>query len=209
MGVRAGTRVAHAPRRLGRCDDAESAEWVESIDAAPQASLCGVSGLDVSDAPHGAACERSRAHGGGGGSRRDCDRIFLPGARATFCASPSGGHLARLAALVFGQRARHSPPAGVMPAPPIEALFVNSGLLGQRTFARFVDRAFDHDPEIRARQVVLTDDLTPIDRIIRRVLCMRLAPNGSSPLRNADLFRYRAELNAGLLARRRIAKLER
>jgi glycosyltransferase involved in cell wall biosynthesis len=96
-----------------------------------------------------------------------------------------------------------------MRVPPIEALFVNSGLLGQRTFARFVDRAFDHDPEIRARQVVLTDNLTPVDRIVRRLLCTRLAPNGSSPLRNADLFRYRAELNAGLIARRRIAKLER
>jgi len=88
-------------------------------------------------------------------------------------------------------------------------LFVNSGLLGQRTFARFVDRAFAGGDDIEARQVVLTDDLTLSDRIVRRLLCVRLAPNGTSRLKNLDLFRYRAELNAGLVARRRIRALER
>jgi len=88
-------------------------------------------------------------------------------------------------------------------------LFVNSGILGQRTFAHFVDAAFRNDPEISAQQIVLTDDLSVTDRLVRRLLCMRLAPNGSSRLKNLDLFRYRAELNAGLVARRRIAALER
>ncbi len=88
-------------------------------------------------------------------------------------------------------------------------LFVNSGLLGQRTFARFVDRAFAGGGDIAARQVVLTDGLTLGDRLVRRLLCLRLAPNGSSRLKNLDLFRYRAELNAGLVARHRIRELER
>ncbi len=88
-------------------------------------------------------------------------------------------------------------------------LFVNSGILGQRTFARFIDRAFRDDPGIAARQIVITEGLTLLDRATRRLLCTRLAPNGSSRWKNADLFRYRAELNAGLLARRRIAALER
>lgn len=88
-------------------------------------------------------------------------------------------------------------------------LFVNSGLLGQRTFARFVDRAFCNDAEIEAHQIVLTDDVSLFDRVVRRVMCARVAPNGSSRLKNLDLFRYRAELNAGLHARRRIASVER
>ncbi|HZT76354.1 MAG TPA: glycosyltransferase [Vicinamibacterales bacterium] len=72
-------------------------------------------------------------------------------------------------------------------------LFVNSGLLGQRTFALFVDRAFRGDTEIVARQIVLSDDLTAFDRVVRRALCVRLAPNGGSRFRNLDLFRYRSE----------------
>ncbi len=96
-----------------------------------------------------------------------------------------------------------------MSTAPIQALFVNSGVLGQRTFARFVERAFDRDPQIRARQIVITDGLTPIDRLVRRVLCARMSPNGTSRFKNLDLFRYRAELNAGLVARRRITSVER
>lgn len=89
------------------------------------------------------------------------------------------------------------------------ALFINSGILGQKTFARFVERAFRDDEAIRARQIILTENLSLFDRGMRRLLCLRLAPNGHSPLKNADLFRFRAELNAGLLASRRIAALDR
>ena len=89
------------------------------------------------------------------------------------------------------------------------ALFINSGILGQKTFARFVECALRGDESIQARQIVLTEQLSLFDRGVRRLLCLRLAPNGRSPLKNADLFRFRAELNAGLLASRRIAALER
>ncbi|HKP77001.1 MAG TPA: glycosyltransferase, partial [Longimicrobiaceae bacterium] len=90
----------------------------------------------------------------------------------------------------------------------IEALFVNSGILGQRTFARFVERAFGAERDgIRATQVVLTDGLSFGERAMRRVLCMRLWPDAAG-VKNLDRHRYRAELNAGLLARGRIRRLE-
>ena len=91
----------------------------------------------------------------------------------------------------------------------IEALFVNSGILGQRTFAAFVDRAFAGGRDgIRATQVVLTDAMTARERVVRRVLCARLWPDAAG-VRNLDRARYRAELNAGLQARGRIRRLER
>ena len=97
-----------------------------------------------------------------------------------------------------------------MPRPAIQALFVNSGILGLRTFARFVDEAFVRGPgDIDATQVVLSDRLTPRDRIVRRVMCTRLWHDGWAGLANLDLLRWRAEWNAGLLARRRIRELER
>jgi glycosyltransferase involved in cell wall biosynthesis len=86
---------------------------------------------------------------------------------------------------------------------------VNSGLLGQRTFARFVDSALRDHPQLAVRQVVLTDGLTLPERALRRVLCTRVAPNGTSPLKNLDLYRFRAELNTGFVGRRRIAAFER
>ena len=89
-------------------------------------------------------------------------------------------------------------------------LFVNSGILGQRTFAEFVRREFAGERDgIRARQVVISDDLTLGERAVRRVLCARLWPDGAAGLWNLDLHRFRAELNAGLVARRRIRALER
>lgn len=91
----------------------------------------------------------------------------------------------------------------------IRALFVNSGILGQKTFARFIAEEFAGGTGgICARQIVLTNDLTFSDRVTRRLLCTRLWPDGLAGLHNLDLFRYRAELNAGLTARRRIARLE-
>lgn len=97
-----------------------------------------------------------------------------------------------------------------MSSPRTHALFVNSGLLGQRTFARFVREWFlAGDGAIDATQTVLTDDLTVGDRVRRRLICTRAWPDGLLGLRNLDLFRWRAELHAGLLARRRIEGLER
>lgn len=89
-------------------------------------------------------------------------------------------------------------------------LFINSGILGQRTFAAFVRREFAAERDgIRARQIVLADDLTVGERALRRVLCARVWPGGTGRLHNLDLHRFRAELNAGLVARRRIGRLER
>jgi alpha-maltose-1-phosphate synthase len=93
--------------------------------------------------------------------------------------------------------------------PPTRTLFINSGILGQKTFARFIDNAFaDRPGGIRATQTVLTDRLTTGDRLLRRLLCLRVWPDGCGGLKNLDLLRYRAEWNAGLLARRRIRQLE-
>jgi starch synthase len=92
---------------------------------------------------------------------------------------------------------------------PTCALFVNSGILGQTTFARFIRNAFVDRPDgIHARQVVLSEGLTTGERVVRRLLCLRAWPDGLGGLKNLDLFRYRAEWNAGLLAARRIRQLE-
>lgn len=91
----------------------------------------------------------------------------------------------------------------------IEALFVNSGILGQRTFAAFVEAAFAGARDgVHATQVVLTDELTFVERALRRVLCTRLLPDRPG-LRNLDRYRWRAELNAGLVAAGRIRRLEK
>lgn len=99
-------------------------------------------------------------------------------------------------------------------APPgdtvTRALFINSGILGQRTFAQFVRTAFrDERDGVRVTQVLVTDDLTPQERLMRRLLCLPLWPLRAARFRNVDLHRFRAELNAGLLARNRIRRLER
>lgn len=97
-----------------------------------------------------------------------------------------------------------------MPRPAIQTLFLNSGILGLRTFARFVDEAFvGRRGDIDATQVVLTDHLTARDRVVRRLLCTRLWHDGWAGTANLDLHRWRAEWNAGLVARRRLRALER
>lgn len=95
-------------------------------------------------------------------------------------------------------------------ARPTRALFVNSGILGQRTFADYVRRFFAEPRDgVEAVQTVLSDGLTLPERAMRRVLCARLWPDGAAGLRNVDLHRYRCEVNAGLMGRRRIRQLER
>ncbi len=90
------------------------------------------------------------------------------------------------------------------------ALFINSGILGQRTFAQFVRNAFREERDgLHVTQVLVTDDLTPEERVMRRLLCMPLWPPGAAGFKNLDFHRFRAELNAGLLARNRIRRLER
>lgn len=90
------------------------------------------------------------------------------------------------------------------------ALFINSGILGQRTFAEFVRTAFATERDgVSVVQVLVTDDLSPWERAMRRLLCLRLWPPGAAGIRNLDLHRFRCEVNAGLLARNRIRRLAR
>jgi len=93
---------------------------------------------------------------------------------------------------------------------PIDALFINSGILGQRTFAEFVRRSFAGEVGgVRVTQTLVTEDLTPPERLLRFALCLPLWPPGAAGMKNLDFHRYRAELNAGLLARHRLRRLER
>ena len=91
----------------------------------------------------------------------------------------------------------------------VNALFINSGILGQRTFAEFVRAAFGEERDgVRVVQTLVTEDLTPAERVMRFALCARVWPRGALGLRNIDLHRYRCELNSGLLARNRLRRLE-
>jgi len=97
----------------------------------------------------------------------------------------------------------------VKDAEPVRTLFVNSGILGLKTFASFVERVFvGHAPGIQARQTVLTEGLTLDERLIRRLVCTRLWPDGLAGLRNVDLLRFRAEWHSGVCAARRLHRLE-
>lgn len=84
-------------------------------------------------------------------------------------------------------------------------LFVNGGILGLASFHHFLREFLPGQSAIEGRHIVLTEELTPFDRIVRRALCQRLWIDGAFGLRNLDLARFRHELHAGLLARRRIA----
>ena len=86
---------------------------------------------------------------------------------------------------------------------PLRAAFVNGGILGLLSYATWLRRTFDGDREVRAEHFVLTENLTPRERIVRRALCARVWPDRLGP-RNLDLARYRCELNAGLQARGRL-----
>src|SRR5260221_5906654 len=92
----------------------------------------------------------------------------------------------------------------------VDALFINSGILGQRTFADFVRRAFAEERDgVRVTQTLVTENLTAAERLLRFALCARLWPPGTAGIKNLDLHRYRCELNARLLARNRLRRLER
>jgi len=86
-------------------------------------------------------------------------------------------------------------------------LFVNGGILGLTSFHRFLLEYLPRQSLLTGTHVVLTEGLSVFDRVARRVMCQRLWKDGALGLRNVDLGRFRAELHAGLLARRRIASL--
>jgi len=92
----------------------------------------------------------------------------------------------------------------------ITALFINSGILGQRTFAEFVRSAFAGDVDgVRVEQTLVTEHLTSPERVMRYALCLPLWPKRATGVKNLDFHRYRCEFNAGLLARNRLRRLER
>lgn len=84
-------------------------------------------------------------------------------------------------------------------------LFVNGGILGLTSFRDFLADALPQQNVIDGTQLVLTENLSLLDRVIRRALCQRLWIDGTLGLRNIDLARFRHEVHAGVLARRRIA----
>lgn len=80
---------------------------------------------------------------------------------------------------------------------------MNGGILGLLSYATWLRRTFPDDREIHAEHFVLTENLSPRERVFRRLLCARLWPDRIGA-RNLDLARYRQELSSGLQARRRL-----
>jgi glycosyltransferase involved in cell wall biosynthesis len=90
----------------------------------------------------------------------------------------------------------------------LKALFINSGLLGMGNLHRFITTLKDHDPTVHLTQINLAEPLSLGEKLRRRFWTMRFWPDGFGGVRNADIYRWRAEWHAGLLAARRIRKLE-
>src|SRR5438270_136584 len=85
--------------------------------------------------------------------------------------------------------------------------FVNIGFLGHAALADTMQDVTRLLP-IDAAHINLSEALTLRDRLIRRVLSLRLFPT-SGPYANLDWRRWRQDLNIGVLARRRIVAAER
>ena len=88
-------------------------------------------------------------------------------------------------------------------------VFVNSGILGMQTFSKYIREAMAGEPALDVRHINLNENLTPGERLLRRVVCAPLWPDGLFGLRNLDLARFRREYHAGLQAARRLAALRR
>ena len=87
-------------------------------------------------------------------------------------------------------------------------LFVNSGILGHRAVAELLKDTAARIGGVTASHLNLSEDLTIRDRIVRRLLCARLAPSAGP--RRISIWRAGGRrLNAGLLAARRIGSAER
>jgi glycosyltransferase involved in cell wall biosynthesis len=92
---------------------------------------------------------------------------------------------------------------------PMRVLFVNSGILGMRSFAEYIREAMASQPDIDARHIVLSENLSTDERVLRRIMCARLWRDGWCGVRNADFARLRHELHAGVQAARRIRRAMR
>jgi glycosyltransferase involved in cell wall biosynthesis len=98
-------------------------------------------------------------------------------------------------------------PASLVPRERVRVAFVNGGILGLAAFHRFLIEYLPRQSIIDGEHIVLTENLTVTDRVIRRVMCQRLWKDGTFGLVNMDLARFRQELHAGVLARRRLTQL--
>src|SRR5207247_486020 len=72
----------------------------------------------------------------------------------------------------------------------LNVLFVNSGILGHGVVAELLEDAAARLPDMTATHVNLSHDLTVRDRVVRRLLCARLAP-AAGWAANVDLARWR------------------
>ncbi len=90
----------------------------------------------------------------------------------------------------------------------IRVLFVNAGILGHRAVAALLRDLTGHMPGLAASHENLSDNLSIRDRVVRRLLSVRLAP-ARGAFANLDFRRWRQEWNTGLLAARRIEARER
>ena len=88
----------------------------------------------------------------------------------------------------------------------MRALFVNSGILGLRALHTFLHDRLPAQDRIEWELLLLTEHQAFSDRVIRRLLTQRLWRDGWLGLANVDLARFRYEMNAGLHARRHIAR---
>lgn len=86
-------------------------------------------------------------------------------------------------------------------------LFVNAGILGLVALYDFLREWLTKQSYIEGEHLLLTERLTRAERVFRRVVCQRLWKDGWFGVANLDLARFRHELHAGLLARRRMAAL--
>jgi glycosyltransferase involved in cell wall biosynthesis len=87
-------------------------------------------------------------------------------------------------------------------------VFVNSGILGHRAVADLLKDTAWTVPAIEAAHINLSEELTFGDRLTRRLLCARVAPAAGAAA-NVDFARWRQQMNAALLAARRLAAAER
>ena len=83
-------------------------------------------------------------------------------------------------------------------------LFVNGGILGLQSFSKYITEAMACDTEVEALHINLCQQMTLNERIVRRIMCAPLWPDGLFGLRNLDFARLRREYHAGLQARRRM-----
>ncbi len=86
--------------------------------------------------------------------------------------------------------------------------FVNSGILGHRSVARLIREAVESEPALEATHIDLSEGLTIYDRIVRRLLCAGFRGSPNSRVAQLTLGRWRAEWHSGLLAARRLRRIE-